>query len=94
MVATGSTLEVSKRSNTSVAANSAYIQGEYDLEAEITVNLSDDTLTGVAEVIAKAEQEGNIYTLDGKLVGKGNLQTVKALGRGIYVINGVKVAVK
>lgn len=94
LVATGSTLEVSKRSNTSVAANSAYIQGEYDLEAEITVNLSDDTLTGVAEVIAKAEQEGNIYTLDGKLVGKGNLQTVKALGRGIYVINGVKVAVK
>lgn len=94
IVTKDNTLEVSKRDNTTVAGNSAYIQGNFDLEAQLTINITTNTIDGVEEVIAKANQTGNIYTLDGKLVGKGNLQTVKALGRGIYVINGVKVAVK
>ena len=39
-------------------------------------------------------KSGIIYTLDGRVAGKGNLNNVKNLGRGIYILNGTKVVVK
>ncbi len=94
IVANGNVLETSKKSNTKVAANSAYIDGEYDLEAEVTLVISGETIDGIQTAVAKVAKDGNIYTVDGRLVGKGNLNTLKTMGRGIYVINGVKVMVK
>ena len=58
------------------------IEGEFDTDA-------------IQDVIANAvNTRGSIYTLDGRYVGKGNLGTVRNLGRGIYIVNGVKIAVK
>ena len=58
------------------------LEGEFDTDA-------------IQDVIANAvNANGKIYTLDGRCVGKGNLGTVRNLGRGIYIVNGVKIAVK
>lgn len=51
--------------------------------------------TAIQDVIVNAiNTNGKIYTIDGRYVGKGNLGTVRNLGRGIYIVNGVKIAVK
>ncbi len=81
-------------STASVSANRAYVNGDYDEDAVITIEFTDETFDGIEEALAAVSAEGDIYSIDGKLLGKGNLNTVKALGRGIYIVNGVKVAVK
>lgn len=65
------------------------VSGNFDLE--ITIN---GDLTGIQNVISEVEKAGKIYTIDGKFLGNGNINTIKNMGRGIYVINGVKVAIK
>lgn len=51
--------------------------------------------TGITEIVNNAiNANGAIYTIDGKYVGKGNLGTISRMGTGIYIVNGVKVAVK
>ena len=66
--------------------------GSCDLVLEIAGEFDTDA---IQDVIANAvNTRGSIYTLDGRYVGKGNLGTVRNLGRGIYIVNGVKIAVK
>ena len=66
--------------------------GSCDLVLEIAGEFDTDA---IQDVIANAvNTRGSIYTLDGRFVGKGNLGTVRNLGRGIYIVNGVKIAVK
>ena len=66
--------------------------GSCDLVLEIEGEFDTDA---IQDVIANAvNTRGCIYTLDGRYVGKGNLGTVRNLGRGIYIVNGVKIAVK
>lgn len=67
------------------------VEGEFDLEIEVE---GADATTAVQKIVADLSTAGNIYTVDGKFIGTGTLNTVKALGRGVYVVNGVKVAVK
>ena len=80
-------------------------EGAIDLlKAQAIENISGDLVLEIAgefdtdaiqDVIANAvNTRGCIYTLDGRYVGKGNLGTVRNLGRGIYIVNGVKIAVK
>ena len=93
IVPSGNTLAVSKKSNTSVAANGAYISAEeaYELEAEVVV-IYGDSADSVTEVLTKVANGGEVYTLDGRLVSRrGNLNN---LSRGIYILNGVKVVIK
>ncbi len=93
LIADANELVVSKSSST-VAANGAYINGEYNSDDTIVIEFSDDTFDSIEQAIATVAQDGNIYTVDGKLMGKGNLSTVKTLGKGVYIVNGVKVLVK
>ncbi|MBQ6191929.1 MAG: discoidin domain-containing protein [Bacteroidaceae bacterium] len=45
--------------------------------------------------LEKISEPGNVYSMDGKLLRTGaTLNSVKALGRGMYILNGVKVLVK
>lgn len=67
------------------------VEGTFDLEIEV---VGADATTAVQKVVAELSTVGNIYTVDGKFIGTGTLNTVKTLGRGVYVVNGVKVAVK
>ncbi|MCD8301813.1 MAG: discoidin domain-containing protein [Prevotellaceae bacterium] len=93
-LASGNGFEVTKQSSSYVDDNSAYISTEFDLEDTLTLVISDESFDSIEETVATVSQDGNIYSIDGKLLGKGNLGTVKSLGRGIYIVNGVKVVVK
>lgn len=47
---------------------------------------------GIATAIKNVTTTGNIYSLDGRLIGRGNLNSLRQ--KGVYIINGVKVTVK
>ena len=91
--------------NTECSRDIWAFEGAIDLlKAQAIENISGDLVLEIAgefdtdaiqDVIANAvNTRGSIYTLDGRYVGKGNLGTVRNLGRGIYIVNGVKIAVK
>ena len=49
----------------------------------------------ISSAIEKISQPGNVYSVDGKLLRSGaTLNSLKALGKGMYILNGVKVYVK
>lgn len=50
-------------------------------------------LPGYAQSVL-GDLEGNIYTISGQLVGKGNLNSLRHMQKGVYVVNGVKVIKK
>ncbi len=93
-LASGNGFVVTKQSSSYVDENSAYISTDFDIEDTLALVLSDETFDSIEETVAAVSQDGNIYSIDGKLIGKGNLNTVKSLPRGIYILNGVKVLVK
>ena len=85
--------------NAGVAAYRAWIKCDFDAESddvlkgiEVVVDGSIDT--GISEALDKVAKGGDIYTVGGQLVGKGNINTVNNLPAGIYVVNGVKVIKK
>ena len=97
MWASGNNLVITKKSSNTLGANTAYIAAgvaDADLESEVTLVIDGKEVDGISAAIASVNKTGNIYTMDGKLVGRGNLNSLKNLGKGIYVINGVKVTVK
>ena len=69
---------------------------EYDFS--ICLGTEGDTADGVQDIataIEKISQPGNVYSMDGKLLRTGaTLNSLKSLGKGMYILNGVKVAVK
>ena len=53
------------------------------------------TLNGINSTLENVSKRGNIYTIDGKLVrANGTLNDINSLGKGLYILNGVKVLVK
>ena len=93
MWAEGDTFVVTKKSSNTLGANTAYInEATEDLEAIVTIEIGGET--NISTVMANVSKVGGIYTLDGKYVGKGNINSMKNMQKGIYVVNGVKVAVK
>ena len=85
----------STNSDAKVNSNRAWIAAEeaFERKAEITLDF-DGTITDVNTVLNKVAKTDDIYTLDGRHVGRGNINTLSRMGKGIYIINGVKVAVK
>lgn len=86
-------------STATVGANEAYIKAgivEGDQWPTITIEISGSEVEAdnISTVLSNVAKGGKIYTIDGKFVGNGNINTIKNMGRGIYVINGVKIAVK
>lgn len=53
--------------------------------------IMDDETTGITQVTSIANNDGNIYTIDGTWVGK-NLNP-SMLRKGIYIINGKKIII-
>lgn len=81
------------------SANSAYIKADFDGESSdvlgsIIVKIDGSIDTGINDALNQVAKGGNIYTVDGKLVGKGNINAINNLPAGIYIINGVKVTKK
>ena len=79
-----------------IAANTAYIVSDETVTTadEITFVISTDHPDSIAATLSKISQRGAIYTLDGRLIGNGNLNDFRSLGKGVYIINGAKVMVK
>lgn len=69
---------------------------EYDFA--ICLDEEGDKADGVKDIstaIENISKPGNVYSLDGKLLRSGaTLNSLKAMGKGIYILNGVKVVVK
>ena len=81
----------------SVGANKAYISSEegFALDAELTIEIDGSIEDGIAETLNKVAKSGEIYAIDGRLVSnKGNVNDLRRFGKGIYILNGVKVVVK
>ncbi|MDD7304232.1 MAG: hypothetical protein PUG76_06870, partial [Prevotellaceae bacterium] len=80
------------KSETNVPAFSSYIHAEIAADQTVNFKIGENVFNSIQETVAKAVKGGEIYTIDGKYVGKGNLKS--KLNKGIYIINGVKVIVK
>ena len=69
---------------------------EYDFS--ICLGKAGDDSDGVKDIptaIENISKPGNVYSMDGKLLRTGaTLNSLKALGKGMYILNGVKVLVK
>lgn len=82
--------------NTTVGAYSAYIASDFNPESEdilstLNIKIEGEIESSIDEVLSNVAKRGNIYTVGGQLVGKGNINTVNGLPAGIYIVNGVKV---
>ena len=77
----------------SVNANGAYIIPEAGTFGDITFDF-DGTEDGIVEVVKNISRTGNIYSIDGRLVGRGNINSLSGMNKGVYIINGTKVVVK
>ena len=85
--------------DSSIAGYNAWVKADFDGESEdvlkgIEVKIEGSIDTGISEALDKVAKGGDIYTVGGQLVGKGNINTVNNLPAGIYVVNGVKVIKK
>ena len=64
-------------------------------EHALSILLTDVTPDGINSTLENVSKRGNIYTIDGKLVrANGTLNDINYLGKGLYILNGVKVLVK
>ena len=62
----------------------------------VSFELSEKPIdVSVAKVQQIQKQLGELYTIDGRLLGRGiSFGDVKRFGKGLYILNGVKVVVK
>lgn len=93
-VPSGNAFAVVQSLRLAVDANSAYISGLLTTN-DLAIVISEEEVDNIQKAVASvSKQDGRIYSIDGKFIGSGNVQTVRSLPRGIYIINGVKVVVK
>ena len=84
------------RTNTAIPANRTWINAQLESpkDAEISYTVGEGVFDAIKDAVANATKGGKIYTVDGTYVGKGDINTVKGLKKGLYIVNGVKVLVK
>lgn len=83
--------------NSSVLAYGAYIASDEQLSISdaISIEIDLDAADGIQAALTNVSRSGAVYAIDGRLVAKkGNLNTLRTLGRGAYILNGTKVVVK
>ncbi len=97
-VASGNTFEVSSSVTATAGDNTAYIDGDFSASDTINTTIGEGDYNGgedaIADIVAGVTKSGNIYSIDGKLLGKGNINTARRMGKGLYIVNGVKVVVR
>ena len=85
---------------TSLADNRAYIvdtdeeAGSFFRKATIEIEFNESLGDGIQTAVKNVSRMGGIYTIDGRFVGNGNLNTISNMPKGAYIINGTKVIVK
>lgn len=90
-----------KNAGTTTGDNRVYItdtaegnEGFLRKAAIVEITFDENLKDGIAAAIQKVNRQGGIYTLDGRLIGNGNLNTISNLPKGAYILNGQKVIVK
>ena len=70
--------------------------GNYDFAIFLGEELNEALgIEAIPAALQKISQSGDVYSIDGKLLRKGaTLNSLKSLGKGMYILNGVKVLVK
>lgn len=87
-----------KSSGSSTGVNRTYILDTdaaaepFATNAELEFNFDESLEDGIKEAIKTVSRTGNIYTLDGRLVGRGNINSITQ--KGVYIVNGIKVTIK
>lgn len=93
----GEVFEITK-TGAKVGTDTSYISetdAPFERKAEVELVYDEKMEDGIISVLNKVSQKGAIYTIDGSLVSKsGNLNTIKSLKPGTYIINGVSVIKK
>jgi hypothetical protein len=70
-------------------------EGEYDFSICLAEKDDADGVKDINTALEKISQRGDVYSVDGKLLRSGaTLNSLKSLGKGMYILNGVKVLVK
>lgn len=81
-----------------VVANGTYVADEELLNPglNVTFTIGDKPVDdAVASVLNQTTKRGELYTIDGRLVGRDvTLKDLKRFGKGLYIIDGIKVTVK
>jgi hypothetical protein len=82
--------------NTRINTNRAYIAEEtaFPRNHEIQLILDETGESVIDAALQQVAQTDDIYTLDGRLVQHGNLNSLRGTPPGIYIVNGIKVIVK
>lgn len=84
---------VTKSPNATTGELTAYItSGDETFNDKLPVTYVISGGDNIQETLQKVARTGDIYTLDGRLVGRGSLKSLRQ--KGVYIINGVKVMVK
>ena len=83
-------------SNATVDTNRSYIAGDEAFPRGYKVEIIFDETgeDGIAATLQKVAKGGDIFTVDGRLVKRGNLNSLNGMKKGIYIINGIKTIVK
>ena len=85
--------------NRTIGRNSAYLKFGFQ-QAEptgifIKIDGTPTIMDGIQNALESVAKSGTVYDLSGRQVKKNaTLNDLKGLGRGIYILNGVKVMVK
>lgn len=72
-----------------------FTASEDETANELDMVVSNTVITGIDEInnTASHANEGNVYTMDGRLV-RSHAQSLDGLAKGLYIVNGKKVIVK
>ena len=96
LLPTGNEIVLNK-SNTTIAANSAYIHPGWTINTKATIEVVFDAgaADGIQSALQSVSHSGAVYTIDGRLVSKkAGLNDLQKFGKGVYILNGTKVIVK
>lgn len=98
IIFTGKGCDVSTEETSTVYAHRAYIGGTAKADAAGTYSLVLEVggdITGLGNTLAEVNKAGTIYNAAGQVVRRNStLSDIQSLGRGLYILNGVKVLVK
>ena len=84
---------VTKSPTATTGEQTAYItSGDETFNDKLPITYVISGGDNIQETLQKVARTGDIYTLDGRLVGRGSLKSLRQ--KGVYIINGVKVMVK
>lgn len=85
-----------KNAGAAIGWNSSWINAQLTdpKHTDVTYTVAEGVFDAIKDAVINVNKSGKIYRIDGTYVGKGDINSVKGLKKGLYIVNGVKVMVK